>query len=276
MINGQTPAEVLSHLLRSAELVDLTLTISDDVPASWPTHMPLQIRAWNWFTQIDAPLHYVPSVIAFQTRWMILDEHVGTHFDAPPHFIPPSDSGLPLACEWGDLYGDMVPLDRLCGPAAVIDTSFLDGKAELGASPIIDVEHIKAWEEQHGELQAEDIVLFYTGWDRFFLPFPDGNKYSREVIAAQRVGWPAPEVEAAEYLYEKGVMCFGSDGGSIGPAHNGIPIHHFALGNGMLIIESLTNLGKLPPRGAYFFFFPLKIKLSTGSAGRAIAIVPKK
>jgi kynurenine formamidase len=274
-VNAQRPDRVISELLTAAEIVDLTLTISEDVPAAWPTHMPLQIRVWNWFKQIEAPLHHVPSIIPFQTRWMTMDEHVGTHFDAPPHFIPPSDSGLPLACEWGDLYGNLVPLQRLCGPAAVIDTTLLDGKAEPGASPIIEVEHIKSWEQKHGELRAGDVVLFYTGWDRFFLPFPEGNKYSREVIAGQRAGWAAPEVDAGKYLYEKGVMCVGSDGPSIGPAHNGIPIHHFALGHGMLIIESLTNLAKLPPRGAYFIFLPLKIKYSSGAPGRAMAIVPK-
>ena len=274
-MEDKSPAHVLSELLCTSEVVDLTFTIAEDVPAAWPSNMPFQIRVWNWFKQIDAPLHHVPSVIPFQTRWMILDEHVGTHFDAPPHFIPPAATGLPLASELGNQYADLVPLSRLCGPAAVIDVRYLDGQAPLGASPIIEPEPIRAWEREHGALKQGEIVLFYTGWDRFYLPFPEGNAYSREVIAAQRVGWPSPDVGAAEYLLGKGVTVFGSDGGSIGPAHNGIPVHHFALGHGMLLVESLTNLGKLPPRGAFFMFLPIKVKYGSGAPGRAIAIVPR-
>ena len=57
----------------------------------------------------------------YYSCWMILWEHTGTHFDAPTHAIPPSKSGLPHANEWGDVYGDMVPLEKFQGPAAVVD-----------------------------------------------------------------------------------------------------------------------------------------------------------
>jgi len=36
----------------------------------------------------------------------------------------------------------------------------------------------------------------------------------------------------------------------------------------------LTNFGELPVRGAYFVFLALKIAYSSGSPGRAIALLP--
>ncbi len=39
-------------------------------------------------------------------------------------------------------------------------------------------------------------------------------------------------------------------------------------------MEVLTNLGELPVREAYFAFLPLKIAGSSGSPGRAIALLP--
>jgi kynurenine formamidase len=41
----------------------------------------------------------------------------------------------------------------------------------------------------------------------------------------------------------------------------------------MLVVEKLINLSKLPPRGAYYIFLPLKLENGTGSPGRAIAVI---
>ena len=49
--------------------------------------------------------------------------------------------------------------------------------------------------------------------------------------------------------------------------------HWAALGRGMLATENLTNLGKLPVRGALFIFLPHKFEGATGGMGRAIALV---
>ena len=50
--------------------------------------------------------------------------------------------------------------------------------------------------------------------------------------------------------------------------------HWAALGLGMLATENLTNLGKLPIRGAVFIFLPHKFEGATGGLGRAIALIP--
>jgi isatin hydrolase len=272
---NDSPAQWLAAIKATTELVDLTLTLDENMPVSWCGHVPFKASIWSWYQQSVSPAAQVPASFPYQTRWMVIDEHCGTHFDAPPHFIPPSSSGLPMAGPWGDIYGDKAPLQQLCGPAAVIDVTALDGQASAGQSPFIEARHIKAWESSHGELCPGDIVLFHTGWDRRFKPFPECTDYLATVLAGQSTGWPAPSPEAAAYLYEKGIMCFGTDGASMGAAHDGAPLHHFALSRGMLLVEALTNLDKLPPRGAFFLFLPLKISRSTGGPGRAIAFSPR-
>jgi kynurenine formamidase len=42
----------------------------------------------------------------------------------------------------------------------------------------------------------------------------------------------------------------------------------------MLFVKMLTNLDRLPARGASFVFLPLKIALASGGPGRALALVP--
>ena len=43
----------------------------------------------------------------------------------------------------------------------------------------------------------------------------------------------------------------------------------------MMYIELLANLRKLPPRGAYFIFLPIKVEGASAGPGRAIGLVPR-
>jgi kynurenine formamidase len=268
-------SEQLEEIVTNANFVDLSHTIAEELPAAWPTHMPLQIRIWNYFVEQNEGLHYVKSSLPFQTRWMTLDEHCGTHFDAPPHFVPPSKSGLPNANKWGDMSGEKVPLQQMIGPAAVLDCTQLDGKAGPGESPLLEVTFVKEWENRFGEIKGNEIVTFWSGWDKHYVKGPDGDHFGLTVVQGKSPGWVAPSKSTIDYLFDKGVRCLATDGASVGAAHRGVETHLAGLGRGMVYIEALANLNRLPARGAYLFFLPLKIKGSTGSPGRAFALVPK-
>ena len=79
-------------------------------------------------------------------------EHTGTHFDAPAHWLTGQDRE------------DMaqVPVSRLVAPAAVLDFS-----AETAADPdfLLEVDHIRLWETEHGPLPDGGWLLYRTGWD---------------------------------------------------------------------------------------------------------------
>ena len=154
-------------VLSSARIVDLSLTVSERLPGTWPGHMHFAHHNWNWFAQIEGPTGKTRSVAPYQTNFIVMDEHCGTHFDAPTHFVPPEVSGLPLAAPLGTQTGDRVPLRDLMGPAAVVDVRSLAERGEPGVSPFIGADHVRAWEHENGPLLEGEIVLFRTGWDRW-------------------------------------------------------------------------------------------------------------
>src|SRR5688572_3706243 len=130
---------------------------------------------WNWFAEVKGPTGTTRSIAPYHTNFVVMDEHCGTHFDAPTHFVPPEGSGLDLAGPLGDQTGDKVPLEDLMGPAALIDVRFLAG--EPGVSPFITADHVREWEEEQGALRAGDVVLFGTDWDRYYVEGDEGEKY---------------------------------------------------------------------------------------------------
>lgn len=253
-------------------MVDLSVTLSEHLPCTWPGHMQYAHKNWNYYAPTATPVGELKSAAPYQTFFLVIDEHCGTHFDAPPHFIPPAASGLPWAGEAGSEYGHQVPLGDLSGPAVVIDVRHLNEGAQPGISPFVTAEHIKAWEAQHGALQPGEIVLLRTGWDQHYVAGPAGQAYSFGALVTQQTpGWPSPDPSVPEYLLSRGVPCLGVDTPSVGAAHEGAPVHRVGLSQRIRYIELLAGLGQLPLRGAYFMFLPLKIEGSTGGPGRAIA-----
>src|SRR5919198_605300 len=117
------------------ECVDLTQPLSERTPVlklpppfantpGWTNHLISEYDergpAWYW-------------------NWFEGGEHVGTHFDAPIHWI----SGR----EQADV--SQVPVQHLVGPAVVIDKS-----AEAARNPdyLLTVDDIRAFEAAHGSL----------------------------------------------------------------------------------------------------------------------------
>ncbi len=259
------------------EIVDLSVTLGNDLPCARPILMPFRKQNTTWYTRVEDSSGVVKDANPgpFFSEWLIIDEHTGTHFDAPSHFIPPPDSGLLNAGPAGVIYGEDVPLETLMGEALVIDMCHLSGTGEPGVSPYVTKQMLIDWEEENGKIAPSKIVLLYTAWDKFYAPGDAGKKYSREPFAKQAPGWPTLDAEAIIYLHEQGVKCFGLDGVSIGACHDVMSSHVAGLSRGMIYFESLTNLDKLPTRGAYFMFLPLKLEKSSGGPGRAIAFIPK-
>src|SRR3954454_5185346 len=89
---------------------------------------------------------------AWAWSWLEIGEHVGTHFDAPIHWI----SGK----EGDDLAS--VPPERLVGPAVMIDKS---AEAAANHDYVLTVDDVRAFEVEHGPLPAGGWLLLRTGWD---------------------------------------------------------------------------------------------------------------
>lgn len=268
-------APTASPVPAGARLVDLTLLLAEELPCWWSTHMPYQHKTFNYFA--DRPDAVAPLLCRagpYQTRWMLVDEHTGTHVDAPAHFIPPEGSGLPNAGEQGAVTVDRVPLDQMAGPAAVIDVPDDLPGGGPGVSPIIEPDLLHEYERQHGTIDAGTVVLFRTRWDRYYRPGEEGSRYCFDALVTRTgPGWPAPDVPIMTELLDRGVRCVGTDAPSMGSVHDGAPVHVEGLRRGAVYIEALHRLDQLPPRGAYFLFAPLNVARGTGAPGRALAWV---
>ena len=83
-------------------------------------------------------------------------EHTGTHWGAPGHFT-----------EGGRLADDLEPAD-LFRPAVKVDV-----RAACAADPdyAVTTGDLTAWEQRHGRIPDESVVIIWTGWEgRFGTP----------------------------------------------------------------------------------------------------------
>lgn len=275
-----TSADMLAQSLRAARVVDLSLTLSEDLPCAWPGAMPYRHVVDNWFEDTGAdgagPRARCRTGVPYHTCSLGMDEHTGTHFDAPSHFVPAPGSGLPNAGPAGAMTAERVPLDQFFGPAAVVDARSLRGQAEPGCSPRINPSLVTAWEAANGPITAGDVVLFRSDWDEHYVPGPPGRTYVVDPLVFSRVAaWPAPTPETVAFLRDRGVRCVGTDAVSMGPADDPAPAHLAGLSAGMVYVECLSHLGELPPRGAIFLFLPVKIGEGSGGPGRALAFTDR-
>jgi kynurenine formamidase len=198
-------------------------------------------------------------------NWLKVGEHSGTHFDAPHHWITGKD--------YADGYTDTLDVQRLVAPINVLDFS-----AECAANPdfLLTIDHVKAWEAEHGPISEGEWVVLRSDWDKFagsedkFLNADENGPHT-----------PGPTAEVIEYLIGKGIVgwgsqCIGTDAGAAGGMEPPFPAHNLLHKNNRFGLASLANLSKLPPKGAILIAAPLKIEHGTGSPIRALALVPRR
>ncbi|MEU1426685.1 cyclase family protein [Nocardia sp. NPDC005746] len=186
-------------------------------------------------------------------------EHTGTHLDAPVHWVSGRDRH--------DV--SQAPLRTLVAPAAVIDMT-----AEAAADPdfLLEIDHIRRWEAEHGPLPASGWLLYRTGWEA----------RGEDAVAFANGGHtPGVSVECATWLAEEstltgfGVETVGTDAGAAAGFETAFPCHSMLLGAGKWGLTSLRNLGRLPAVGALLIVCPLPIVGGSGSPARVLALVER-
>jgi kynurenine formamidase len=159
--------------------------------------------------------------------------HVGSHIDGPMHM---TDS---------DIYICDLPLDRFSGSACIIHTA---GEKVL-----------KAYSEYSRIIEGKEILLIETGMDTF---------YGSEEYYTNH---PVLDISFCKMLRDNGIKMVGIDAPS--PDKEPFMTHKYLLENGILILENLTNLNKIPENTDFeVMALPLKIKADS-SPVRAIARV---
>lgn len=146
----------------------------------------------------------------------------------------------------------------------VVPAVVLDVRAQAQTYPTFRLSQadVLAWEQQHGRIPAGTIVLLATGWD---LHWGDATAYLNLGPDQQpRVPGFAPET-AAWLVEQRGVIGFGLDA----PVLAYQPTRGF-----VLLLENLTNLEQVPPRGATLVIGALRLQQAERSPARVLALVP--
>lgn len=177
-------------------------------------------------------------------QWYVMTEvtfwsHVGTHIEAPLHFI---ENGPDVA----DL-----PLEQLIGPAVIVD--FTHKQTNEG----ITLEELQT----AGDIQVGDMVIIKTGRDKLY----------RTPQAHDR---PYLTVEAARWLVEdRRVALVGTDASGFEVRGDDThPNHQMLLSNGIPIIEHMTNLSALTSDRVTMIALPWKVRGLDSCPVRVIAI----
>jgi len=240
----------------SARIVDLTHTLDPDFPV---IILPPEFGQCARFRmeEVSAYDHRGP---AWKWHKLTLNEHTGTHFDAPSHWVSGKD--VPN----GDV--DEIDPSVFVGPVVVIDCSA--GAAENDDFELTpDV--ILAWEAEHGEIPADAWVLMRTDWSK-----RSGAQYLN--MAEDGPHSPGPTPDAIRLLLKRDIRGFGTEtvGTDAGQGSHYVPpypAHYLLHGAGRFGLQCLCNLDQLPATGALLIAPPLKIKGGTGSPTRVLAMV---
>jgi kynurenine formamidase len=241
----------------TVRVIDLTAPLSAETPT---LRLPEQFGQTATF-ELDEISAYDERGPAWYWNNFRTGEHTGTHFDAPNHWVTGRDREDVAS----------VPASRLVAPAAVLDFS-----AEAGKDPdfLLEIDHIKAWESQHGELPDGGWLLLRTGWDA-------RSASQEDFLNADDTGPHTPGLSpaCARWLAETspviglGVETVGTDAGAAAGFEPMFPCHTLMHGQGKYGLTQLQNLALLPPQGTVLITAPLRIVRGSGSPARVLALV---
>ncbi len=161
--------------------------------------------------------------------------HIGTHIDAPDHFL---NNGITV---------DRLPLEVFYGPAWVlavpeeveaITAAVLEGLAwpEKGQRVLFRTRNSRWWARGDAEFHTDYVALT-----------PDG----------------------AQWLVERGVRLVGIDYLSIAPYEDPVPTHQVLMRAGVVILEGV-RLDHVPPGRYVLGCFPLALQGAEGAPARAV------
>ena len=188
-------------------------------------------------------------------------EHGGTHLDAPIHF---SEAGRTT---------EQIPLEQLIAPAVVLDVS---ARAAADRDYLATRDDVLRFEKTHGPIERGTIVVLRTGWSRYW---PNAKAYMGDDTPgdASKLSFPSFGADAARVLVEeRGVGALGVDTASIDYGRStDFQVHRIAAASNVPGLENLTNLDRLPLRGAFLIALPMKIEGGSGGPLRAVALVPR-
>lgn len=253
----------------------------------FPGHPPFQVLNYRtppgiraegaqpWGPPNDAGLGYM-------AEYLMATSHSGAHIDALGHMTIGDDNHWygggntrEHLTDHGPVFGDAEKMPPFFRRGVLLDPPAHRGIEALDAGEPVTGDDLSAIAEAQGvEVRPGDVVLIRTGYLKYW---PDP-----EAMAEHRTA--GPDLSAAEWLLERGVVATGTDTETYevqpapdrGEPANPQPVHtKLLIENGIYLLESVY-LEELAQDEVYEFLFvalPLKIRGATGSMVDPLAII---
>lgn len=186
---------------------------------------------------------------------LTLNEHTGTHVDAPLHF---SADGQAV---------DEIPVENLVCPLVKIDIA---ARAAEDADTMVTPDDLKAWIAANGDIPAGACVAMHSGW----AAKASGDGF-RNADGDGVMHFPGFHVEAAQMLIEEtGTVAMAVDTLSLdhGPSAT-FDTHYAWLPTNRYGIECIAGLEQVPAAGATLIVGAPKTGKGTGGPARIFAMV---
>jgi len=243
----------LQEALDAATVVDMSWPYNEET-VYWPT-APGFTKNTDFEGMTDGGYYY--SAYTVTTA-----EHGGTHLDAPVHFAE------------GRHAADEIPLERLMGPAYVVDVSDM---ALADRDYLISVSDLLEAEGRLGPIPDGAILLLRTGYGRYW---PEREQYmgtaeqGEEAVA--KLHFPGIDPAAAEWLVaNRSIDAVGIDTPSIDFGQSSLfETHRVLFEANIPAFENVAHLDRLPETGAAVIGLPMKIEGGSGGPLRLMGLVP--
>lgn len=207
------------------EIIDISLGIHPDMPV-WPGDPPLVLER---ISTIGPESHANVSRIASGV-------HIGTHVDAPLHFI---EGGASI---------DQLDLEIFVGRAYVVEFDTND----------------------HLDRADFEGAAIPPGVERLLLKTRN-SEYWRQGRHKFEESFLAVTAEGADWLVEAGVQLVGVDYLSVAPYRDSVPTHQRLLSSGIVVVEGL-DLSQVESGWYTLYCLPIKLLGSEGAPARAALV----
>ena len=186
---------------------------------------------------------------------LAINEHTGTHIDAPLHF---SADGASV---------DEIPVSSLVVPLCVIH---VHERAASDPDTQVTPDDLKAWISRNGPIPDRACVAMHSGWDS-----RTGGMAFRNADADGKMHFPGFHLEAVQMLMdETGAGAIGVDTLSLDYGQSpDVSVHYAWLPSGRYGIECLNNLAKVPEAGATLVVGAPTHRGGSGGPARIFAMV---
>ncbi len=239
--SAMSPRPLMAHTPN--RVVDVTHTLTPDFPTFSGEKQFFEEDIFNYADH------------GFNLKEIRLNEHIGTHIDAPLHF---TDGGTSV---------DEVPVESLVCPLAIVD---IREKADANPDAQVTPDDLTAWIAANGPIPAGACVAQNSGWQARL-----GTDGFRNADSEGEMHFPGFHVEAVQMLLEEteaggvGVDTLSID---YGPSAD-FATHYRWLPANRWAVENMANLDQLPATGATLVVGAPKHQGGTGGPCRLIALV---